>query len=331
MKKITGFQRPRGVEIEKETQTPTYTKFIVQPFEHGFGTTVGNALRRVLLSSIMGAAITAVRIEGVVHEFETIDGVWEDVLNIILNLKNIPIKLKNKSKTVLRIRKKGPGEVLSGDIIESADAEIVDKNIHIATLDEEGELNIDMVVRKNFGYVPAEYNFDEELGVDYILVDSVHSPVKKVNFTIEPARVGFRTDYEKLILEVWTNGTLTPQDAVDEAAKILNTMFSIFIVKEGEKVLPIQAEGEIPLWDKIEILKKPVIELDLHERAKNCLKSANITYVYELVQKTEKELKEIKNFGNKSLVNVKEKLESYGLDIGLQLHPELLKKIQSEL
>ncbi len=331
MKKLTGFQRPRGVEIEKETQTSTYTKFIVQPFEQGFGTTVGNALRRVLLSSITGAAITAVRIEGVVHEFETIDGVWEDVLNIILNLKSVPIKLKDKNKTILKISKKGPGEVVSGDIIENADAEVIDKGIHIATLDEGAELDIDMVVRKNFGYVPAEFNYDEELGVDYIIVDSSHSPVKKVNFSIEPARVGFRTDYEKLILEVWTNGTVTPVEAVDEAAKILNTVFSIFISKEGENPLVSQVEGEVPLWDKIESLKKPVEELSLSVRAMNCLESAEIKYVYELVQKDEKELRSIKNFGNKTLNEIKEKLEELGLDIGLQLHPELIKKIKAEI
>jgi len=219
-----GFQRPKYLECDYETLTDTYGRFTAQPFERGYGVTIGNALRRILLSSITGAAITAVRIQKVLHEFSTIPGLVEDVTDIILNLKSIPLKLEGNEDKIITLKKTGPAQVKASDIEHDTDIEILDKEVHIASLDKDGELDIEMIVKNNRGYIPADKNFDENLSVDYIPLDSSHSPVIKVNYRVEPARVGKKIDYEKMELEIWTLGAVSPMDALAQAAKIMSCL-----------------------------------------------------------------------------------------------------------
>lgn len=326
-----GFQRPRYLECDYETLTDTYGRFQAQPFERGYGITIGNSLRRILLSSITGAAITAVRISGVLHEFSTIPGVVEDVTHIILNLKTIPLKLKVNEPRRMTLKAVGPAEVKSGDIVHDSDIEILNPNIHIATLDVDGKLEMEMVVKNNRGYVTADQNFDSDLSVDFIPLDSSHSPILKVNYTVEPARVGKRIDYESLTLEIWTNGAIRPTDALSQAAKIMRDHLSIFlnIVDEPLEKEAMVPKKEIPYIDKIEVLANTIDHLELSVRANNCLRAAGISYVYELVQKTEEELLRTKNFGRKSLLEIKETLANLGLGLNLELHPKLLEQIQA--
>jgi len=328
-----GFQRPRFIEVDYETLSETYGRFFAQPFERGYGITVGNALRRVLLSSIVGAAITAVRIEGVLHEFSTVPGVVEDVTDIILNLKSIPFKLKGNQAKTMTLKIKGPAEAKSADIVHDGDIEILDKNIHIASLDEDGKLNIEMIVKNNRGYITADQNYDETLPVDYIPLDSSHSPIKKVNYRVEPARVGKRIDYESLTLEIWTNGAIRPQDALSQAAKILRDHLAIFmnIVDEPVEKEAVVIKKEIPYFNQLDILVKPIDHLELSVRSSNCLRAAGVERVYQLVQKTEEELLRTKNFGRKSLAEIKETLANLGLGLNLELHPKLLERIQAEI
>jgi DNA-directed RNA polymerase subunit alpha len=311
-----GFQKPKHLVCDMESLTDKYGHFHAQPFERGFGTTVGNALRRVLLSSIEGAAITAVRIEGVMHEFSSIPGVVEDATDIILNLKQIPLKLNVDDSKTLYLHADQPGEVTSAMIQEDPEVEIRDKDIHIATVSEGGSLHVEMRVELGRGYVSAERNFDEDLPVGYIPVDSVHSPIRKVNFTVEAARLGQMTDYDKLKLEVWTNGAISPQDSIGLAAKLLKDHMNIFInfeePTEVEASLPEQAGGF-----RNENLDRSVEELELSVRSYNCLKNANITTIRELVQKTEPEMLKTKNFGRKSLNEIKEILAMMGLSLGM--------------
>lgn len=328
-----GFQRPRFIEVDYETLSDTYGRFFAQPFERGYGITVGNALRRVLLSSIVGAAITAVRIEGVLHEFSTVPGVVEDVTDIILNLKSIPLKLKGNQTKTMTLKIKGPAEAKSSDIVHDGDIEILDKNIHIASLDEDGKLNIEMIVKNNRGYITADQNYDETLPVDYIPLDSSHSPIKKVNYRVEPARVGKRIDYESLTLEIWTNGAIRPQDALSQAAKILRDHLAIFmnIVDEPVEKEAVVIKKEIPYFNQLDVLVKPIDHLELSVRSSNCLRAAGVERVYQLVQKTEEELLRTKNFGRKSLAEIKETLANLGLGLNLELHPKLLERIQAEI
>ncbi len=324
------FQRPRLVEIEE--MTDTYGKFSAAPFERGYATTMGNALRRVLLSSIEGAAITAVKIEGAPHEFTSLPGVKEDVLDIILNLKSIPILLKVPYEKTMRLKVKGPRDVFSKDIEHDGDIEIKDPNVFIASLDEDGELEIEMRVKNGRGYVPASENYDPELPVGYIPLDSSHSPVKKVNFTVEPARVGRRTDYEKLILEIWTTGVVPPDQALIRAAQILQEHLSIFFgvsPKEGIKTPEKVQEPRVRYAE--EFLKKRIDEFNLHVRSINALKSIGIERIYQLVQKTGNELLKAKNFGQKSLAEVEALLESHGLSLGTELPRDLVEKIEREI
>ncbi len=315
-----GFQRPKRLESDPETLTVTYGRFHAQPFERGFGTTMGNALRRALLSSIEGAAITAVKIEGVLHEFSSVQGMVEDVTDVILNLKQIPLKLNVDHPETLRIHVEGPGEVRAKDIESSPNVEILDPEIHIATLSEEGKFVAEMLVRHGRGYVPAETNFDEDLSIGYIPIDSVHSPVRKVNYRVEDARVGQATDYEKLSLEVWTNGTVLPQDAVGLASKLLRDHLAIFMSFEEAEVA-IEEEA-ITVDDRLsEHLSRSVEELELSVRSFNCLKNANIQTIGELVQKSEAEMLKTKNFGRKSLNEIKEILGEMGLSLGMKLEP----------
>jgi DNA-directed RNA polymerase subunit alpha len=312
-----GFQKPKRLACNTETLTDKYGQFSAQPFERGFGTTVGNALRRVLLSSIEGAAITAVKIEGVLHEFSSIPGVVEDATDIILNLKQIPFKMNVEGPKTLTLRADQPGEVTSRMIQEDPDVEILDKDVYIATVSEGGSLSIEMRLKIGRGYVSAEKNFDEDLPIGYIPVDSVHSPIRKVNYTVEAARLGQITDFDKLTLDVWTNGAVSPQDAVGLAAKLLKDHMNIFINFEEEPATeePVQ-ERSAPVHN--ENLDRSVEELELSVRSYNCLKNANITTIRELVQKSEQEMLKTKNFGRKSLNEIKEILASMGLGLGMR-------------
>jgi len=313
-----GFQKPKRLAVDTSTLTDKYGIFWAQPFERGFGTTIGNALRRVLLSSIEGAAVTAVKIEGVLHEFQSIPGVVEDATDIILNLKQIPFKIMGEGVKTVRLSADQAGEVFSGQIQTDQDVEVLDRNVHIATIGEGGKLNIEMRLKTGSGYVSADKNFDEDLALGYIPIDSVHSPVRKVNFTVEAARLGQMTDYDKLTLEVWTNGAVSPQDAIGYAAKLLKDHMAIFINFEE---LPEAAEEttEHSLDKMGEQLNRSVEELELSVRSYNCLKNANIQTIGELVQKTEAEMLRTKNFGRKSLNEIKEILSSMGLSLGMKV------------
>jgi len=312
-----GFQKPKRLVSNTDTLTDKYGQFSAQPFERGFGTTIGNALRRVLLSSIEGGAITAVKIEGVMHEFSSIPGVVEDATDIILNLKQIPLKMHVEGPKTLHLTVDKPGEVTSRMIQEDADVDILDKDVYIATVSEGGSLHIEMRVKIGRGYVSAEKNFDEDLPIGYIPVDSVHSPIRKVNYTVEAARLGQMTDYDKLTLDVWTNGAVTPQDAIGLAAKLLKDHTATFINIEEEPELE-QAPPEKPAAVYNENLDRSVEELELSVRSYNCLKNANITTIRELVQKTEQEMLKTKNFGRKSLNEIKEILSAMGLSLGMK-------------
>ncbi len=313
-----GFQRPKRLVVDTDTLTDKYGQFTAQPFERGFGTTIGNALRRVLLSSIEGAAITAVKIEGVLHEFSSIPGVVEDATDIILNLKQIPLKMKVDGPKTLTLHADQPGEVTSAMIQEDPDVEILDKDVYIATVSEGGKLQIDMRVKIGRGYVSAEKNFDEDLPIGYIPVDSVHSPIRKVNYTVEAARLGQMTDYDKLTLEVWTNGSISPQDAVGFAAKLLKDHMTIFINFEEAAVAEEAVTPERSAAFRNENLDRSVEELELSVRSYNCLKNANIQTIRQLVEKTEQEMLKTKNFGRKSLNEIKEILASMGLSLGMK-------------
>jgi len=315
-----GFQRPKRLDFERETQTDRFGRFSAQPFERGFGTTVGNSLRRVLLSSIEGAAITAVKIDGVLHEFSPIPGVVEDATDIILNLKQIPLKLHVDYTKTLYVRVDKAGEVKARDIQGDADVEILEPDAHIATVSEGGSLQMELRLKRGRGYVSADKNFDEDLGIGWIPVDSVHSPVKKVNYLVEAARLGQTTDYEKLTLDVWTNGAVTPRDAVSLAAKLIRDHLNIFITVDEASEAASDTPAEAPRAGALnEHLDKSVEELELSVRSYNCLKNANIRTIRELVQKTEAEMLKTKNFGRKSLNEIKEILHSMGLGLGMRL------------
>lgn len=313
-----GFQKPKRLVMDAETATDTYALFTAQPFERGFGTTIGNALRRVLLSSIEGAAVTAVKMEGVLHEFSSIPGVVEDATDIILNLKQIPLTLHSEESTTVYLNASGPGEYSSGNIEHGSEIEILDKNVHIATVSEGGSLALEMRIKNGRGYVSADRNFDEDLGIGYIPVDSVHSPVRKVNHFVEAARLGQVTDYDKLTIELWTNASITPQDALGLAAKLVKDHMQIFIQFE-EKEEPEEEMAEVQPDSVGEHLNKSVDELELSVRSYNCLKNASIRTIGELVQRTEAEMLKTKNFGRKSLNEIKEILASMNLGLGMKL------------
>ena len=313
----TGFQKPKRLAIEGEGLTSTYGSFNAQPFERGFGTTIGNSLRRALLSSIEGAAITAVRIEGISHEFSPIPGVVEDATDIILNLKRIPMKLHGEGSRTIRLRATEPGPVQSGAIEADSEVEILDLNLYLATVNEGGMLDVEMRVKPGRGYVSAEKNFDEDLALGYIPIDSVHSPVRKVKYAVEAARLGQMTDYDKLMMEVWTNGAITPQDAIGLAAKLLKDHMTIFINFEEEAAAE-EAASEATTDQYQEYLNRSVEELELSVRSYNCLKNANIQTIGDLVVRTESDMLKTKNFGRKSLNEIKEILSSMSLSLGMR-------------
>jgi DNA-directed RNA polymerase subunit alpha len=319
-----GFQRPKRLEVERETLTPKFGRFSAQPFERGFGTTIGNALRRILLSSVEGAAITSVKLEGVLHEFSSVPGVVEDTTDIILNLKQIPFRCHSDHAETLVVHAVGPKAVKARDIQASANVEILDPEAPIATLSEEGKLSMEMRLRKGRGYVSADRNFDDDLGIGYIPVDSIHAPVRKVNYIVEDARLGQKTDYDRLTLEVWTNGAITPQDAVAMAAKILKDHMAIFINFEEshDDVVDFPSTEDERVLDQ---LNRSVDELELSVRSYNCLKNANIKSIYDLVTKTEPEMLKTKNFGRKSLNEIKDILAEMGLSLGMNIEARKLK------
>jgi len=325
-----GFQRPKRLEFERDTLTDRFGRFYAQPFERGFGTTIGNALRRVLLSSIEGAAISAVKIEGVLHEFSPIPGVVEDATDIILNLKQIPLKMHVDQTKTLYLKVDRGGEVRARDIQTDADVEILEPDAHIATVSDGGQLQMEMRVKRGRGYVAADKNFDEDLGIGWIPIDSVHSPVKKVNYLVEAARLGQTTDYDKLTVDVWTNGSITARDAVSLAAKLIRDHLNIFINLDEPIDQPHDVTADQPPAVLNEHLDKSVEELELSVRSYNCLKNANIRTIRELVQKTEPEMLKTKNFGRKSLNEIKDILTSMGLSLGMRLDQPASQQTPSE-
>lgn len=311
------FQKPKKLEYDAETLTPNYGRFVAQPFERGFGTTIGNALRRVLLSSIEGAAVTAVRVEGVLHEFSSLTGVVEDMTDVVLNLKQIPFKLHGRGPKTLYLEKKGAGVVTAADIDVDPDVDILDPTAHVATLSKEGSLKLELRLKIGRGYVVADKNADSDLPLGYIPVDSIHSPVRRVNFHVEGARVGQMTDYDRLIIEIWTNGAVSPQESLSLAAQLLGdhlSIFSAFQTSGEEEEVLVEPEVDPKLS---ELLAKPIEELDLSVRSANCLKNANIRTLGDLVQRTEREMLSTKNFGRKSLDEIKDVLTSLGLSFGM--------------
>jgi len=314
-----GFQRPKRLEVDGSTLSPTFGTFHAQPLERGFATTIGNAMRRCLLSSIEGAAVTALHIEGVLHEFSSIPGVVEDVTDVILNLKQVPIRMHAEEPKVLSIDIEGPATVTAADLSQDAQVEVVDPDVHIATVNEEGHLKMQIQVRRGRGYVPAERNFDESMGIGWIPVDSAHSPVRRVNFRVEAARLGQTTDFERLILEVATNGTVSPEEAVGLSAMLLKDHLGIFIsAEESMKELGTDT-GSDELSSMDELLSRSIDELDLSVRSANCLKNANIHTLRDLVRRSEKEMLETKNFGRKSLEELQELLSKLGLSFGMDV------------
>jgi DNA-directed RNA polymerase subunit alpha len=324
--------KPRKLDVEKETLTPFYGKFYAEPFERGFGVTIGNSLRRILLSCLQGAAITSVKIDGVLHEFTSIPDVKEDVTDMILNLKEVKVKLHADVPKTARIEAEGEKVVKARDIIADETVEIMNPDHHIATLLPKGKLNMEMVVKWGKGYVPAEKNKEEGQPIGTLPIDAIFSPITRVNYTVTNARVGQITDYDKLTLEVWTNGCVHPEDAVAYAAKILKDQLNIFINFEEEPEIE-EEEVEEERGKLSEHLYKSVDELELSVRSANCLKHANIKLIGELVQKTESEILATKNFGRKSLNEIKEILAEMGLHFGMKLEnfpPQSEEKAEEE-
>lgn len=314
------FQRPDRVEAEEGLAEENFGRFLAQPFERGWGTTVGNALRRALLSSITGAAVTAIKIEGVDHEFSVVPGVVEDVTDIILNLKQVPWRLHGNEPVVLTLEAEGPGDVTAGQFATTHAVDVVDPDVHIATLSADGTLKLSVRVAPNRGYIPAEENQTEDLDVDFIPVDSAHSPVRKANFRVEAARLGRVTTYERLVLEVWTDGSLTPEAAVARAAQMVKGHLDLYAGLDGSQVMAQEFEAdEDEQAPEESILDQGIDSLELSIRSLNALKNAGVDTLRELVSRDERDMLEIRNFGEKSLKEVKDKLEALGLGLGMQL------------
>jgi DNA-directed RNA polymerase subunit alpha len=310
--------RPRRLEVDEETSSNIYARFSCEPLERGFGVTLGNALRRVLLSSLQGAAITSVRLNGVLHEFSTMQGVLEDVADVILNLKEVRLRMHVDGPKTLRIQKKGEGVIYAADLVsDDQTIEVMNPELKLCTLGAEAEFELEATVNWGKGYVLAEKHVDEDLPIGTIPIDSSFSPVRRVNYTVTPARVGRQTDYDKLSLEIWTDGTFEPADALAFAAKIVKEHISIFInFDEPEETAEPLAEEPEPLNPN---LFRPVDELELSVRSANCLQNANIRFIGELVQRTESEMLKTKNFGRKSLNEIKETLAEMSLSLGMTI------------
>jgi DNA-directed RNA polymerase subunit alpha len=322
---------PENVYFDSESLTDSYGRLYAEPLERGYGTTIGNALRRVLLSSIKGAAVTSIRIPGVLHEYSTLPGVKEDVTDIIFNLKQLNFKMHTDAPKSLSINVNGPGEVKGKDIVTDAQVEVLTLDQHIATLEKSAAFKMELTVRTGKGYVPAEVNKDvDEQSVDTIVVDSIFTPIKKVNYWVEGARVGRSTDFDKLIMEIWTDGSITPSQAVTQAANILNDQFSLFCLEEEEEM-----ESGMGSSDQYSLnpdmynknLLKSVDELELSVRAYNCLKNANISTIADLVQRTEHEMLRTKNFGRKSLNEIKKIINGMGLHFNMRIDNDALENL----
>jgi DNA-directed RNA polymerase subunit alpha len=340
--KKRGFQLPENIQFEPESLTNTYGKFTAEAFETGFGTTIGNSLRRVLLSSIEGAAVTAVRIPGILHEFSSLPGVKEDVVDVVLNVKQLRFKLHADEPKVAQISVKG-ARVVTGKDISGDQIDVLTPDQHIMTVGKGSQVNMELTVSKGKGYVIAEVNRDEDQAVDTMAIDSIFTPIKKVNFWVEGARVGRSTDYDKLVMEIWTDGSVTPQSAVSQAAGILREHLALFafdeavpaenldlVVDEPEQEPAVEIEEDYYQEEPGEVnehLLKSVEELELSVRSYNCLKNANIRTLAELVQKTEQEMLRTKNFGRKSLNEIKEIIQTMGLHFNMRVDTDELEKL----
>ncbi len=321
------FQLPKFLEIDEGSHTPTYAKFIAEPFERGFGVTLGNSLRRVLLSSIEGSAVTNVKINGVLHEFSTVDGVLEDITDIIQNIKNLILRSHSRAAKTVYIKKEKAGDVTGRDIITDGTVEVLNPDIHLATLTKDVKFHVEIEVGRGRGYVPSESNKKEEQTIGMVPVDSVFSPIKKVAYRVENTRVGQKTDYDRLILEVFTNGSIDPKEAMLYAANILRGHLDVFMnlgsipeeMDEEESMSPEEAQ-------RYEKLRLPISELELSVRSSNCLREANIKSIADLVRKSESELLVLRNFGKKSLTEVKELIVAMGLTLGMQIDDKKLKQ-----
>ena len=325
------FQLPKRLECDESTYTNTYGKFTAAPFERGYGVTLGNSLRRILLSSIESSAVTSIKIEGVQHEFSSISGILEDVPEIILNIKKLIINSHSKIPKTIYIKKNGKGEIRAKDIVVDETIEIINPDLYLATLTKDAKFNMEMEVCRGRGYLPAESNKKENQPIGEIAIDSVFTPVSRVNFYVENTRVGQRTDYDKLILEIWTNGSISPKDALLYASNILQRHLDIFVnfgqlPEEEMEEEPELSPAEAALYEK---LRLPVSELELSVRSSNCLREANIKSIADLVKRTEEEMLEFKNFGKKSLTEIKELLQNLGLTLGMQVDPKKLKKYEA--
>ncbi len=328
--KIQGFHKPKKLECETETQTETFGKFVAEPFERGFGTTIGNSLRRILLSSIPGAAVTNIKIDGITMKFTSLPGVVEDVTEIIMNLKQLRVRLDSDEPKKVAIKAVGEGEIKASDIEHDNSIEIMNPDLHIATLDSDGQLQMEMEIARGFGYVPAEKNENEKNPIGILAVDSIFSPVTKVNYTVENARVGQDADFDRLIMEITTDGSIRPEDALAQAAKILKDYMTVFInFEEEEEEFLVEEETKEEDEEKTKMvanLCRSVDELELSVRSQNCLKNANIKSIGELVQKTEQEMLKTKNFGRKSLNEIKQLLTQMSLGFGMKLEEWPIKE-----
>ena len=325
------FQMPRSVQIDEGSLSDNYGLFSVQPLERGFGATIGNALRRVLLSSIEGAAVKAVKIEGIQHEFTVVEGVEEDVTEIVLNLKEVCLRVHTEADKLLYVKKEGPGELKAGDLQVDADIEVMNRDLHIATLDKDGVLDMEITVGKGRGYVLAEANKQVEQPMGTIVLDAAFSPIRKVHYEVDNARVGQQTDYDKLSLAVWTNSVMRPDDAVAHAARILKDHLELFINFEEEPEEELEEVVDEETRRIAILLKMPVDELELSVRSANCLKAANIMTLEDLVQKTENEMLKFRNFGRKSLNELTALLENLGIafDIDVSKYQEVAAKSEN--
>jgi DNA-directed RNA polymerase subunit alpha len=330
---------PKNIKFEEETLTETYGKLVVEPLERGYGVTIGNSLRRVLLSSLEGSAVYAVRIDGVKHEFSSVKGIKEDIIDIILNVKKLRFKYYSQDgdKKIAKISIKGPADVLAKDIVTDGTYEVLNKEQYICSLDYDAKLDMELYIRKGKGYVPSEMITDEELPVDAITVDAAFGPIRKVNFRVEKTRVGGLTDYDRLILELWTDGSISPEKAVDEASRILIEHFEYLLFFDDEDIAGIKSaekekisEDESAMESINENILKPIEDLEISVRAYNCLKSAGIDTVAQLVQKNESELLRTKNFGRRSLLEINEVLERLGLRLGMKIDPKILERIKEK-
>ncbi len=320
MNSVRDFQMPKSLSFDRDTQTDRFLRVIAEPFERGYGTTLGNSLRRILLSSIKGAAITAVRFRGVFHEFSNIPGVLEDVSDIILNLKEVRVKSHETEPHWVHLKVSGQKYVTAGDISTGGVIDILDPGHHIATLDKGGSLEMDLRIETGRGYVSAERNKAESLEVGVIPIDAVFTPLKKVNFTVDSTRVGRMTDYDKLTLDIETDGSLTPEEALSQAAQILKDHLDLFVIEDTDHLIPDSPKPTMKVEEIGEdLLTRNVLDLELSVRASNCLKNAEIKTVGDLIQKTENELLKTKNFGRKSLNEIKTVLSNMGLTLGMEL------------